>query len=33
MKPKSYSVALDISPKVVISKMNHHKRLEVPDDF
>lgn len=33
MKPKRYSVALDITPKVVVSRMNEFKRLEVPDGF
>jgi hypothetical protein len=33
MSPKSYSVALDITPKVVINKMNEYKQLEIPDGY
>lgn len=33
MSPKRYSVALDITPKVVVSKMNDYKQLEIPDGY
>jgi hypothetical protein len=33
MSPKRYTVALDITPKVVISRINEHKQLETPDGY
>lgn len=33
MKPKAYTFSIDISPKIVTSKINTFKPLEVPDGF